>query len=45
MEPWLKPERKAPEEEVGMVLYLHLGIKKRLIQISDSIKKNIVMLK
>ena len=33
MEPWLKPEPKAPEEEVGMVLYLHLDLKKRLIQI------------
>ena len=45
MEPWLKPEPKAPEEEVGMVLYLHLDLKKRLIQISDSIQKKYYNLK
>ena len=42
MEPWLKPEPKAPEEEVGMVSCLHLDLKKRLIQIFDSIKKKII---
>ena len=45
MEPWLKPEPKAPEEEVGMVLYLHLDLVKRLMQIFDSIEKNIIVLK
>ena len=44
MEPWPKPEPKALEE-VGMVLYLHLDFKKRLIQISDSIQKKYYNLK